>query len=323
MKNFEPKPAETEQNIIPNLPEEYNTATITRVETGVSTYVYKLERPEGISYLRINKHNDNVAAEVQALKTAVDLNVHVPHIEYVFESPNEQESSYMIVSEIPGTSLEDAVEIITPEQHTQILHEAGKELAQLHTMAVEGFGPLETKELDPEHLVGKDTSYQEFMCPDFDKMLHDIQMLSILDVKTEVFIQNIWNKYQELLKDPSLEMVLSHGDFDISHIYTDNGQYTGMIDFGDVCAASPTYDLAHFRLFDQENFEDLLSGYLPQSDLPSDYQERIEFEALLIALKKLHKRVTQSWGSQIIAKRQKLLEYISSIKHLTTKTKNP
>lgn len=43
---------------------------------------------------------------------------------------------------------------------------------------------------------------------------------------------------------------LAHGDLDLIHIYQDKGEYTGIIDFGEIRGADRLYDLGHFNLHD-------------------------------------------------------------------------
>ncbi|MBO0715312.1 MAG: phosphotransferase, partial [Acidimicrobiales bacterium] len=45
---------------------------------------------------------------------------------------------------------------------------------------------------------------------------------------------------------------LAHGDLDVTHIYQENGCYSGIIDFGEVRGAEREFDLGHFLLHDGE-----------------------------------------------------------------------
>jgi Ser/Thr protein kinase RdoA (MazF antagonist) len=85
---------------------------------------------------------------------------------------------------------------------------------------------------------------------------------------------------------------LAHGDFDASQIFQDGGQYTGLIDFGEVRGAHPLYDLGHFRCHEDEILgpgasDSLLDGYSEVTALPADAMRQIVVISLIIGLRRL------------------------------------
>ncbi len=54
---------------------------------------------------------------------------------------------------------------------------------------------------------------------------------------------------------------MAHGDFDTSHIFAANGSYTGIIDFGEIRGAEPTFDLGHLALHAPDALPAVLQGY--------------------------------------------------------------
>jgi aminoglycoside phosphotransferase (APT) family kinase protein len=54
---------------------------------------------------------------------------------------------------------------------------------------------------------------------------------------------------------------LLHGDLKPPHIFTREGQLTGIIDWGDALAGDPLYDLARFSLVGKGELDLLLTGY--------------------------------------------------------------
>src|SRR5207249_1740511 len=79
---------------------------------------------------------------------------------------------------------------------------------------------------------------------------------------------------------------LAHGDFDVTHIYQEDGRYTGIIDFGEIRGADAPYDLGHFNLHDGETRPQpvlpyLLEGYSDVVPLPPDHEWRISLLSLL------------------------------------------
>lgn len=54
--------------------------------------------------------------------------------------------------------------------------------------------------------------------------------------------------YLSILPEEGEQGYLAHGDFDTTHIYQDNGRYTGIIDFGEIRGADRWYDLGYFHM---------------------------------------------------------------------------
>lgn len=87
---------------------------------------------------------------------------------------------------------------------------------------------------------------------------------------------------------------LAHGDFDTTHIFQDNGRYTGIIDFGEIRGTHRWYDVAQFHLRDGEYLPykllpALLHGYEEVIELSDNYMNIIRFTALLINVRALAK----------------------------------
>ncbi len=86
--------------------------------------------------------------------------------------------------------------------------------------------------------------------------------------------------------------MLAHGDFDATHIFQDEGHYSGIIDFGEIRGADPYYDLGHFMIHDGESLPMavipwLIAGYQERAPLLEDYKKRVCFAGLLIAIRTL------------------------------------
>jgi Ser/Thr protein kinase RdoA (MazF antagonist) len=85
---------------------------------------------------------------------------------------------------------------------------------------------------------------------------------------------------------------LAHGDLDVTHIYTCEGRYTGLVDFGEMRGADLCFDLGHFMLHYGETrpvelFDSFLAGYTEVTALPDDHPETIRVSAILLGLRQL------------------------------------
>jgi aminoglycoside phosphotransferase (APT) family kinase protein len=101
---------------------------------------------------------------------------------------------------------------------------------------------------------------------------------------------------------------LAHGDFDVTHIYQRDGEYTGIIDFGEIRGANRHYDLAQFALHDGERLPrgllpHLLAGDAEVAPLPPDADRRIALASLLIgvgALARVADRPPPSYQAHLV-----------------------
>jgi aminoglycoside phosphotransferase (APT) family kinase protein len=55
--------------------------------------------------------------------------------------------------------------------------------------------------------------------------------------------------------------VFAHGDLQITHVFTDNDEVTGIIDWSEACQGDALFDLATLTLAHEEHLGDLLAGY--------------------------------------------------------------
>ncbi len=208
----------------------------------------------------------------------------------------------MILDEIKGSCIEDN----KPKENIErVLIEAGKDLAKLHKIPVDGFGFIDKRNYDS--LKAYEESFNEY----FLKYLnHDLDKLRIYDFsETEIKkIKEYMIEAEKLLDVP--KAVLVHGDFDISHIFHDNNVYSGLIDFGEIRGCNKFYDLASFIGFyqDEKSYKYLLSGYREVTDLSERDLYSVELMALFIILRFLGKKYEHKYRNHWckLAKKQLL-----------------
>jgi len=191
----------------------------------------------------------------------------------------------MIISEIKGKSIEDE----NPEKNLrEILSEAGKQLALIHNVKVDGFGWIDKRYSNI--LKGVKRSFLEYYT---EYLGNDYSILDQYDfckeekTKIKYFIEI----GQELLNVDSA--VLVHGDFDISQIFHYNNRYSGMIDFGEARGNNHLYDLATFVGFyqDRQLYSYLLEGYRERRCLTETDLDSVEIMGLFMLLRFLGKKV--------------------------------
>lgn len=261
---------------------------------GVSTYVYRIHYANDIFYLRVlPEMNASFAPEVAVHKLLRDKHVKVPDILY-FEHYNALlEQSIMVTTEIKG---EHFGHCSTAQEQRNILIEAGQDLAIINSIPIKHFGWIRRDSAEPASLEAEHSSYRSFV----EEFLEsDLALLATeaLNPSTITAIRAIIYRFDSWLDGE--QAWLAHGDFDVTHIYQAQGHYTGIIDFGEIRGTNKLYDLGHFRLHDGETLTSLvlpylLEGYQKITPLPADYEQKIAFSSLLIAIRTLVRIIRKS-----------------------------
>jgi aminoglycoside phosphotransferase (APT) family kinase protein len=261
--------------------------SVERVTEGVSTYVYRVRRAGETFYLRVLPEVDaSFAPEARALTLLRERGVRVPRVLFVDACDETLQRSVMLTSEIAGRHLghravDDATRLI--------LNEAGRDLAVLNEIPVDGFGWIRRELGASPELQAEHATFEGFAREHLDRDLAAFEG-RVLTRADEASIRAIVEAHPAWLTAERAS--LAHGDFDVMAIFQQGGRYTGIIDFGEIRGTDVWYDLGHFRMYDGETvpgllLEWLVEGYASVTRLPADYPARIAFASLLIAVRAL------------------------------------
>jgi hypothetical protein len=146
---------------------------IERMQQGGSTWVYRIQRNDEIFYLRILPEPDaSFAPEVLVHQLLRARGVHVPDVIH-FEHFNEIACrSVMVTTEIRGTAVRYGKGIPTLRN---VLIEAGKDLAVINSVPVEGFGWIRRDCEAVEHLQAEHIDCGAWLQQDIDEPLRMLQ----------------------------------------------------------------------------------------------------------------------------------------------------
>jgi aminoglycoside phosphotransferase len=254
------------------------------VAEGVSTYVYRLRRGAEVFYLRVlPEEGATFAPEVEAHMILRGQGVQVPDVLYWEDYNQAVGRSVMITAEIKGTAIgRSDVGAELPD----ILRAAGRDVAVLNRVPVQGFGWIRRDVPGDPGLHGEVATEREFLLADFDRSLSVLQDL-VGGSRPIQLIRDIVRAEAPLL-DASLAC-LAHGDLDLTHIYCQAGHFTGIIDLGEIRGTGPYYDLGHFHFHDGElltirALPYMVEGYQEITPLPSAADRRIALASLLIGV---------------------------------------
>lgn len=243
-----------------------------------------------VFYLRIAEERaTSLAPEARAHTLLRERGVKAPEVVYFEPFDEALERSVMLTTEIRGEPLSlGGFDANTPV----ILREAGRDLARINDVLVEGFGWIRRDQENGAMLQAEHGTQRAFVLEylDADLALLSGTMLTPAEVATVRIALLSWDAEHARL---------AHGDLDLSHIYQHAGRYTGIIDFGEIRGAGRFYDLGHFKLHDgearfQRVLPNLLDGYGEIWPLPADYEAQIRRWSLQIGIRALARSLTRS-----------------------------
>lgn len=260
--------------------------SIERVPEGVSTFVYRIRRGQSTCYLRILPEESSFAVEARVHDLLREMGVVVPQVLH-FEALNPLlQKSILLVDEIPGSSIARCAD---SDALDTILRTAGSQLALLNTLPVDGFGWIDRTIVEP--LRGERPTFADFYAADLGQGLADLARLGFSDSE----IASLRTRLDETLAQmEGKDAVLVHGDFDVFHIFCHNGQYSGLIDLGEMMGNHPLYDLALMHFYDElpaggTAFDSLLAGYAEIHPLGESDIQTIQDVALLFGVWKIER----------------------------------
>ena len=235
-------------------------------------------------YLRLAEEpGQDLTTDALVLHRLRALGAHVPEVVAASPSTAAFPRSWMITTEVPGCSIAEGG---TDDEARQAATAAGRDAAVINSVPVSGFGWLRRDGC--ERLGAGLPSYSQFVVsclprpwPGRLAELFDQRQLDALHALAA-------GEQARPLRDGHLV----HGDLDVTHIYTQAGRYSGLIDFGEMRGADSYFDLGHFLLHDGETrparlFSFFLEGYRQVSPLPGGAAQAIRTSAILLGLRQL------------------------------------
>jgi Ser/Thr protein kinase RdoA (MazF antagonist) len=258
---------------------------IERATEGGTTQVYRIRRGAETFYLRVAETAEvgDLGQEALVHHLLRERGVRVPEVIHYEPFDEDLGRSFMVTTEIAGTSLAD--NHVTTDLPA-VLAEAGRDLAVINSLHVEGFGWI-TSDPAPSRLTAELSTHRAFVFETFDADLSRLQddFLTSNEIAT---IRCIVARHDSWLDVEQAH--LAHGDFDATHIYHQHGRYAGIIDFGEIRGADRLYDLGHYALHDGETLHDLslphlIAGYRDVAPLSDEDLAHIQLWCLLIGVR--------------------------------------
>jgi len=257
-----------------------------RMRSGGSTPVYRVTIGETVTYLRLAEEpGERRVAEVRVHEMLREWGVPVPRVLRFDTEPPELDRSAALTAAIPGRPIDRHTPVTAARQ---VARQAGRDLAAINAVPVEGFGWVDHVDGDDLHLVAEHRTRAAWAA-EYLRATETVITAGILDGTLSGALRASIRTWADQ-PDHGWSR-LAHGDFDSTHIYADpqTHAYTGIIDFGEIRGGDPLYDLGHVWMhaagtFGTAFFEHLLAGY---RDVPDDWRGQIRLQSIAIATRAL------------------------------------
>ena len=260
---------------------------LTPIESGVSTWVYRLQRGNEIFYLRIWPDvGQSFAPEALVHHLVRERGVRAPEVLHCEHCDPLVDRSVMLTTEILGrpTGYDVPAADLRP-----VLVAAGRDMARINSVPVAGFGWIRREPIDVTRLLGTDPTHAAFVRAQIAEYVPVLEAAGLLPLREQRALARLVADAERSLHVE--QAWLAHGDLDATHIFHTYGIYTGIIDFGEIRGADRWYDLGHLYLNNPAMLPFVLEGYAQETQLPADHMEHIQLWSLLIAVRRLGRRV--------------------------------
>lgn len=175
-----------------------NINSIERVLKGSSTYVYRVISNNKIYYMRFLSENGSFASEVLTHNILYSAGIKVPQV-IGFEHENDLTGlSLMLLNELPGI----CIEVEQPCSNIKIiLRDAGRQLALIHSVPVDGFGWIDKNSYNK--LKGEKSSFNEYFLEFLNSDLYSLNQYPF-SKEDQIRITNLMEKARHILNVKTL-----------------------------------------------------------------------------------------------------------------------
>ncbi len=261
-----------------------DACTIQRLPDGLRTQLYRVRRGEELFCLRLAEVPDeNLETDAELHEQLSRLGVDVPRVVFVEPFDEQLGRSALITTLVRGVPLE---QVSSRTAATAVLRAAGADLARLNRLPVEGFGWVRRygRGRPRAALSSYSDLVTDLLPAPWPGPLADLFAPPVLG-RIEAMVEH--ERHRDV---PSAH--LAHGDFRPTHIFTQRGSYTGLMDLAELRGADRFFDLGYFHLHVEETGDTpllsaVLGGYQEVATLPPDHRETIRRSAIVHGLGEL------------------------------------
>lgn len=213
------------------------------VESDALGVVIKMADPGGLS------------AEAQVAELVRARGVPAPEV--LALDADDELGAYLIMRQVEGSPV---------EADDRVFREVGAHLRVIHKIELDGFGWL--GHLAPERLAGPAETWSEALALGVEN-LAPVVAAGLLPPDTFEAVAGAFDRHRDVT-DSVTRARLVHSDVHPRHVFAHQGCLSGIIDWGDVGAGDPLFDLGRLLRADPRALELALAGY---GETPYDAQD--------------------------------------------------
>lgn len=253
---------------------------------GLTNGVYSIVSENGGAILKVNNSvcgSWKTAKEISLLQMLSDENF-TPQPTVYDAQGGLNNQGYILMTQLPGTCSLAEIEILGSDFY----EDCAKHLAKLHNITFTKPGFLHNSETLGENLRWTHLNYS----PDFS---NDHQYVMSIVMAWCDHLAGKGSRYAPLMAEMidrmnALEVCfkdetycLIHDDFSLKNILSEEGSFTGIVDFEFARSGDPSFDLHHFCMkglekgIETTQAKHFLSAYDNVRDLPDSFWEKGEF----------------------------------------------
>ena len=193
-------------------------------------------------------------------------------------------TDYQILTYVHGQQLSAFQDPETQYIEPVLLQAIGAYVAQVHQVALAGFGPLGLASL--QNPTGIHNSWQDYIFLRLQEHIDVCLNIDAISSHEALIIQKIFVEHAQIFECSS--PVLLHGDLGNHNFLSQNGvSISALIDWEDCMSGDPVFDIAFWGTFFRDHMlKDFLIGYRQHTALPDDFELCYWLYFLRIALSK-------------------------------------
>lgn len=234
----------------------------TSLSAGEINQAFEIDSGNQSLIVRINREpNSSFDQEVWAISQCRQNNIPAPEILLTGTfKENNNIFSYCVQTKASGIQLDRGgfdFHTLPKDQLPKIIASAGQTLFKIHQIKTQGFGHLNGQGQGKRKTLSEQLTKNLMLADRYQQIFHKHQINDALLSNVLSFIE------KEIVTIPEIQPVLNHGDYGPKHLFFENQNITGVIDWGEVSGNTPLVDIAEWDYWYNDEFPTqwLLLGY--------------------------------------------------------------
>ena len=212
--------------------------------------------------------------EQRAYELLRGSDVPVPQVLVLDASKKLAPYDYLILTKMPGKTVDDSLADLTTEAQHRIAYSAGEYLATLHNHTLDSFGLLYEIAAGIPKL-----DWAGYVADFYHDYARQVREIGVMPEEALARVEAVMEKMQPLFAAVQQGHFI-HGDYHFSNLLQQDGAISAVIDFDWAMSGDPSWD---FRIDDQIEADSpgsraaFYAGYTSRRALPDRHEARVSF----------------------------------------------